>query len=405
MKYKVTYLLKNGDKKISLIDARDETAAAKAFQGEGFVASVEKEGISETGAAGGGGFLNFFRRPGDFDLTLFTKELSTLLKAGLTMPESLETIGAHSGNKMLKAAVADIKKDIVAGVSFSQALKSHPEVFPELFARCAAGGEASSNLTGVLDILAQNLKNSHQMKSKMINITLYPLVIISITFCVFAFLLLYVVPSFEAVFHEIRIEIPPHTRLLFFISGIVKKHYARLAAGALILSALAFWGGYIRAAGSRAVKILRAMPVACGLIDNYYLFVFSGMLSSLLRSAAPALESFSISLFALNDIVPQPRREAAMEILKTGGSFSNAVAALELSDETMARMCAVGERSGKISDMIDMINDYYLQNLQNSIERISEVLEPIIIFITGIFIAALILSVFLPIIKITMGGI
>ncbi|HOT75375.1 MAG TPA: type II secretion system F family protein [Candidatus Wallbacteria bacterium] len=405
MVFKVTYLLKNGEKKASLIDAGDETSAAKAFAGEGFVVSVEKEETPENLSGRPGGVFNFFRRPDDFNLMLFTKELSTLLKAGLTMPESLEIIEAHIGNKMLKTAVAGIKKDIVSGISFSQALKSHPEAFPELFARCVAGGESSSNLTGVLDILAQNLKNSHQMKSKMINITLYPLVIISITFCVFAFLLLYVVPSFEAVFYEIRIEIPPHTRLLFFISGMIKKHYAKIAAGVVFLAAAAFFGGFIRAAGRRAVKILRVFPVVCGLIDNYYLFVFSGMLSSLLRSAAPALESFSVSLFALNDIVAQHKRDAAMETLKTGGSFSNAVAALELSDEVMARMCAVGERSGKISDMIDMINDYYLQSLQNSIERISEVLEPVIIFITGIFIAALILSVFLPIIKITMGGI
>jgi type II secretory pathway component PulF len=129
------------------------------------------------------------------------------------------------------------------------------------------------------------------------------------------------------------------------------------------------------------------------------------MLSAMLRSAAPALESFSTALFALRDITDAPRRDAAMEILKTGGSFSKAVASLGLADGVMARMCAVGERSGKIADMIEMINEYYLENLQNSIERLAEVLEPLIIFFTGIFIAALILSVFLPIIKITMGGI
>ncbi len=404
MKYKVTYILKNGDKKNAAVEAADEREAALAFSNDGFVAAVEKE----TGAAGPASLtpavVSFFRRPDDFSLMLFARELSTLLRAGLTMPESLDIIEGHLNNKMLKSAVINIKNDIVAGASFSAAVRKQPEVFSELFAKCVAGGEAASDLTGVLNILAQNLKNSYQMKSRLVNIMLYPAVILTITFCVFAFLLFYVVPSFETVFYEIKIDIPPHTAALFFISGFVKKNITLLAISGVVLAAVFLLSGAAAAARRIALKLLRKLPVSSTIVDNYSMFVFSGMLSSLLRSAAPALESFTVALFALKDTVSDHKREAAVEILKSGGSFSKAVASLDLADGVMARMCAVGERSGKISDMIDLINEYYLESLQNSIERLAEVLEPLIIFITGIFIAALILSVFLPIIKITMGG-
>ncbi len=404
MKFKVTYILKNGDKKNAAIEAADEREAASAFENEGFVALVEKE----TGAAEPvyrtPAVVSFFRRPDDFSLMLFARELSTLLRAGLTMPESLDIIEGHLNNKMLKSAVINIKNDIIAGASFSAAVRKQPEVFSELFAKCVAGGEAASDLTGVLNILAQNLKNSYQMKSRLVNIMLYPAVILSITFCVFAFLLFYVVPSFESVFYEIKIDIPAHTAALFFISSFIKKNITALAISAAALIAVFLLSGAAGAARGLALKVLRKLPVSSTIVNNYSMFVFSGMLSSLLRSAAPALESFTTALFALKDTVADHKREAAVEILKSGGSFSKAVDSLGLADGVMARMCAVGERSGKISDMIDLINEYYLESLQNSIERLAEVLEPLIIFITGIFIAALILSVFLPIIKITMGG-
>lgn len=405
LKFKVTYILKNGDKKTALFEAADEREAALAFSDDGFVASVEKENEAVIKGNRLLWALSFFKRPDDFSLMLFARELSTLLRAGLTMPEALDIIEGHLNNKMLKSAVIDIKNDIIAGASFSAAVRRQPEVFPELFAKCVAGGEAASDLTGVLNILAQNLKNSYRMKARLINVMLYPAVILSITFCVFMFLLFYVVPSFEAVFYEIKIDIPHHTAALFFISGFIKKNLATLSAASLIAAAVFIFAGGVGAAGNLLFKALRRLPVSSVIIDNYSLFVFSAMLSSLLRSSAPALESFRVALFALKDTAAEHRREAAVEILKSGGSFSKAVANLGLSDGVMARMCAVGERSGKISDMMDLINEYYLENLQNSIERLAEILEPLIIFITGIFIAALILSVFLPIIKITMGGI
>ena len=404
MKFKVTYILKNGDKKNAAVEAADEREAALAFSNDGFVAAVEKETCAVALACPTPAVVSFFRRPDDFSLMLFARELSTLLRAGLTMPESLDIIEGHLNNKMLKSAVINIKNDIIAGASFAAAVRKQPEVFSELFAKCVAGGEAASDLTGVLNILAQNLKNSYQMKSRLVNIMLYPAVILTITFCVFAFLLFYVVPSFETVFYEIKVDIPPHTAALFFISGFVKKNITLLAISAVVFAAVFLLSGAATAARRIALKLLRKLPVSSSIVDNYSMFVFSGMLSSLLRSAAPALESFSVALFALKDTVSDHKREAAVEILKSGGSFSKAVASLDLSDGVMARMCAVGERSGKISDMIDLINEYYLESLQNSIERLAEVLEPLIIFITGIFIAALILSVFLPIIKITMGG-
>ncbi|HBC74853.1 MAG: hypothetical protein A2008_00065 [Candidatus Wallbacteria bacterium GWC2_49_35] len=403
MKYKVSYILKDGEQKTSLVEADDARQAQNAFSGEGFVTGVEKEAGDAAGAAGG--FFSFMKHPGDFNLMLFSKELSTLLRAGLTMPEALDTIESHMDNKMLKTAIEGVKNEIIAGSSFSAAVKKRPDVFSGLFARCVEGGETASNLTEVLNILAQNLKNSYQMKSRIINITVYPVMILSITFCVFTFLLLYVIPAFETVFYEIKIDIPPHTAFLFGVSGFLKKYYASLIAGAVLVFTGVFFTGVFSALKKLSLVVMRKLPVSSGLMNNYSLFVFSGMLSAMLRSAAPALESFSTALFALRDITDAPRRDAAMEILKTGGSFSKAVASLGLADGVMARMCAVGERSGKIADMVEMINEYYLENLQNSIERLAEVLEPLIIFLTGIFIAALILSVFLPIIKLTMGGI
>ncbi len=449
MKYKVTYILKNGDKKNGVTEAPSESDAARAFENEGFIDSVERYNSSRPAGGSnldfngfnnyyndsGGGYnskdnnnyaysynsgsvpgrlfgfravyelILFFKKPDDFQMSLFSRELSTLMRAGLTMPESLDVIEGHITNKMLKTAVTDIKKSIVAGSSFNGALRGHPAVFNDLFVCCVRGGENASSLAETLDILSQNLRNSHRMKSRIINILLYPLVIILITFCIFSFLLFYVLPSFETVFYDMRIEIPPYTAALFSLSGFIRNNIALLTALFIIGGVCLILSGALKILFSAFLRIMRRVPVISGLLNNYSLFIFSGMLSALLRSAASALDSFSTALFALRDTASDEKRRTALDILKTGGSFSKAVAGLGLADSALERMCAVGERSGRISDMMDLINGYYLENLHNSLERLAEALEPLIIFITGIFIAALILSVFLPVIKITMGGI
>jgi len=372
MKYKISYLMKNGDSKQETIEAPGIEKAREVAGRLGFVLS-----LAPCGEPGGALFKNFFNGfglPSNYDIMLFTRELATLLKAGLTMPEALETIERHIGNVKLKNAIVSMRNDIVSGSSFAHAVAGNKDVFSDLYCRCVSGGETSSGLIEVLNLLSLNLKKSHQMNSKLFNIAVYPAMILAITFAVFGFLTFYVIPSFENVFYEMRIEIPYYTEFFFLCARSLKKYVFHILILLPVAGVLMIAFGLDVMLKSVALKLLRAAPFSSRFVKLHALFTFSGMLSALLKSGSNAFDSFSVSIAAFGLLASQSQRESALEVLKSGGRLSDAITALGMKDEALVRMSAVGERSGRLEEMMDVINEYYLESLENGIERLAAVI-------------------------------
>jgi len=402
MKYLVEYITADGARRSEAVSCDNSSDASFKFESAGhFVVSVaEAQGASSNGVR----FSFFNPRPSLFDLMLFTRELNTLIKAGVPLPSALSLIEEHAPGKSLLPLIAGVREDVVAGISFSEAVSKRVPYFPEVYARCISGGETSSNLTAVLDLLADNLKKSYRLSARFFNILIYPAVVIAIASIVLAFLIVYVVPAFEKVFLEMRIETPYYTAFFFRVSSFFRNNLAYVIAAIILFPPFFFAAGLAETLKRKFYSIAVGLPGIGPIIRGYSLFLFSGMLSILLRSGVPAVDSLSAASAAIERISGGRRISEALDALKNGAPLSSAISLLRLSDEAVVRMGAVGERSGRVPEMLEAVNNYYSEIVENGIERLSSIVEPIVIFLLGIFMAAVILSIFLPLIRITMAG-
>lgn len=403
MKYLVEYITASGDRRTETASGECAAEAAARYEKNGcFVVSVGDAGGGSNVAGGGAIFTS---GPSRFDLMLFTRELNTLIKAGVPLPAALTIMEEHAAGKTMRSLIAGVREDVVAGKSFSAAVASRVPAFPEIYSRCVAGGEASSNLNAVLDLLADNLKKSDRLASRLFNILIYPAVVLSIAAVVMSFMVIYVVPSFEKVFLEMRIETPPYTTFFFALCSFLRGNMAWLLAAAAVTAVSLKISGLWAFIAGKAYSLALGLPWVGKILRGYSLFLFSGMLSILLRSGVPAVESLSAAAAAVERISGGRRIAGAIDALKNGASLSSAISLLGLSDDALVRMGAVGERSGKVPEMFEAVNNYYSETVENGIERLTSVIEPVVIFLLGVFMAAIILSVFMPLIRITMAGI
>ncbi|MEZ7892571.1 MAG: type II secretion system F family protein [Candidatus Wallbacteria bacterium] len=403
MKFKVTYINKNNEKNIEYIEAGNKFEIKNKFENElgFFVVEIESAVNKDNaffGASAG------FKGAAAFDLFMFTRELSILLRSGITMPESLEIIENNTASKKFRKAVNEVRADVMGGTFFSEAVRRRPDFFPETYAKALQGGELSSSMIEVLELLAQNLKKTEKIRTKILNATLYPTVLIIIAINVVLCLMSFVVPSFENVFYEMKIKTPFLTGMFFAFSNFIKNN-------AFIILLLLFSGViYItNFAGDKKFKsfMLRLglkLPVSKTLIEDYLLFTFSGMFAVLMKSSSPVIESVAVTSELLDPLVDYGKRQHLIEDIKSGAQISTAFKNLGLPGGVIGRIAAIGEKSGRLNEMFESISEYYSERIENMAERSSALIEPIAICIIGIFVGMIVLSVFLPLIQIALSN-
>ena len=376
----------------SSVDATTEQAAIAALLNRNLLVVSIQEKVGKKGRTGGG-------RVGLADLVIFTRQLATMIDAGLAMVQSLEALAEQTTNKVMRDVIKDVCTRVESGDSFSEALQKHPKAFSRLYVCMVAAGEKGGLLAEILSRLAVYLENAARLRKKVKSAMMYPTVVTVVAILITVFLLVRVVPVFGEIFQSFQAALPAPTQYLINISNAVKKYFVliALAAGAAIYA----WFYFIKTPvgrffwDSRRIKL----PVFGVIAHKICLARFTRTLASLVRSGVPILEVLQITSQTVGNVVMEKAIKTAAVDIERGESISAALGKHPIFPSMVIRMITAGEQTGKIDNMLERISDFLDEEIETTLSGLTALIEPILIVFLGVVVGGMVICMFLPIFK------
>ena len=375
----------------SMVQADSERAAGRLLIEQGFVPIT----ISEQGKEGGlQAFLNRVRTK---DRVVFTRQLSTLIGAGIPLAQGLQTVADQTDNKRLKSIAGDIVTNVEAGATLSDSFAKHPEVFDQVYISLIAAGEASGTLDKALLRIADQQEKDAQVASKIRGALVYPLIVLGVMVAVLGFMLFTVVPQVKKLYHDMHQTLP-------FISQIMVNaaDFAIHDWWVVLLSAIAlvFLGArYIKSAsGKKFMDSFKLhVPIFGKMFHKLYMARFTRTGQTLMASGVSMLDMLRISSTAVNNYIIGDAISRVAEKVKGGKSLADSLSAEPVMLKLVPQMIKIGEQSGKIDEMMGKTAQVFEDELDETIKSISTAIEPILMVALAVVAGAMIAAILLPI--------
>ncbi len=340
---------------------------------------------------------SFFARVKPEEINLFTRQLATLVDAGLPLLSALDAIGEQAGNSHLTRIVFNIKDSLNEGHSLADSLAQHPRLFSSIYINMIRAGETSGTLSVVLERLADFGENQQALGSKLRAALIYPIFMGFIGTAILFLLITYIVPNITQVFNEMDKVLPLPTRILLFLSDFL-IHYWWVLPAILVIFVLIIKQLLKQQWGRRVSDLLKLkMPVIGSVIQTITLARFAATLGSLLKSDVELLSSLQIVKSLVNNVhIAEVIEEAANDVRK-GTSITKALNNSPWFPALFVQMIGVGEQSGYLGKMLDKAAKAYEREVENAVNAITSLIEPIMIAGMGIAVGLIVLSILLPI--------
>lgn len=335
-------------------------------------------------------------RPARLSLLLFCQELLSLLEAGLSLPEAMPVLVAKERQPDSRAMLADILQLLRSGQSFSEALRRYPTCFPELF---LAGIRASETTSGLPEALQRYIDYEQQfavIRKKLVSASIYPAVLIVVGSLVGLFLIGYVVPRFSVVFESSGRDIPAMSRWLLDMGATLHAHWQAGLSVLVGLLGLMIFAALQVSVRQQVIGLLLKAPLLRERATLFFLSRFYRAVSLLLQSGLPLVKALTLARGLLG-IEQQPRLDAAIRSIQEGQSCSVALARSQLSTVVADSLLAVGERSGRLPDMLARCAQFHDDELAREVDMASRLLEPILMTIIGVGVGAIVVLMYMPI--------
>lgn len=337
------------------------------------------------------------------DIVIFTRQLSTMIDAGLPLVQSLEILGDQQENVTFKKILVDIRRDVETGNTFADAMKKHPKIFNNLYCNMIDAGEVGGILDTILNRLAIFMEKNMVLTKKVKGALTYPLICLCISIVILAVILIFVVPVFDKMFADFGASLPALTQMVVNMSNAVQHYFVFILLGA---GFVVFVLKKIYSTEKGRIKgdaLLLKLPVFGTLIKKVAVAKFTRTLSTMLQSGVPILESLNvvgrtagnkiieIAIFRVADAISEGRTIA--EPLEETGVFPSMV----------IQMINVGESTGALDTMLEKIADFYDEEVDQAVENMTAMIEPFMMVFLGGMIGTLVVSMYLPIFK--MGSV
>lgn len=331
------------------------------------------------------------------DLALMTRQLSTLVGAGLPLVECLSALIEQIDNARVKRTLSQVREQVVEGRAFAEALRDHPRVFSELYVNMVRAGEASGALDVVLLRLAEYTESAAQLRSKVKTAMTYPILMASAGGTIMIFLLAFVVPKVTRIFAETKAALPLMTVILLALSNFLAQYWWVLVCG-VIAAVIAVRVSVRTPAGRlRYDGYVLRFPYFGKLVKKVALARFSRTLSTLLSSGIPLLASLDIVKNVVNNAVLSEAIENARNSIREGQSIAPPLRKSGLFPPLVLHMVAVGEKSGELEEMLSRAADAYDNEVEASVAAMTSILEPVMILVMGAIVLFIVLAILLPI--------
>lgn len=334
------------------------------------------------------------------DIAIFTRQLATMIKAGVPLLQAFDIVGRGNPNPSVTKLLNDIRTDVETGTSLSMAFRRHPLYFNSLYCNLVEAGETAGILEDLLDRLATYMEKTEAIKSKVRSALMYPTAVIVVAFVVVAVIMIFVIPAFKEVFSSFGADLPAPTLAVIAMSEFFVAYWW------LIFGGLGGGAYFFMQAWKRNEKVQRFMdrlllrlPVFGPLVEKSVVARWTRTMSTMFAAGVPLVEALdSVGGAAGNSLFADATKKIQQEV-STGTSLTMAMTNTRVFPSMVLQMCAIGEESGSIDHMLGKAADFYEQEVDDMVAGLSSLMEPIIIVILGTVIGGIVVSMYLPIFK------
>ncbi len=333
------------------------------------------------------------------DLVVFTRQFATMIDAGLPLVQCLDILGRESPNPAFRKILNSVKESVEAGSSLADALKKHPKVFSELYVNMVAAGEAGGILDTVLNRLATTIEKSEALKRQIKGAMIYPVITIIVAILVVAILMVFVIPRFAELFHDMGAELPKLTQYVVKMSNWMAKQFG----WAYILG---FFGGIFgiitimnRRPQTQLIlhKIYLALPVLGDVIRKSAVASFTRILGTLISSGVPIMDGLDIVARISGNKVVEGELKKVKQAISEGKTLSEPLRESKVFPAMVVQMIGVGEQTGALDAMLQKIADFYEQEVDEAVATLTSLLEPAIMIFLAVVAGGIVISMYLPI--------
>ena len=359
----------------------------------------KKKGFSLSFSMGGGGGTG--KVPAKA-LTIFTRQLSTLISAGLPLLRSLRTLGKQEKNPNLKKIMTGLAESVEGGTTFSEALSQHPKAFNKLYVNMVKAGELGGVLEVVLTRLAEFAEKSQRIKGKVTSAMVYPLVVLTIAVGIVTFLMLFIVPKFEAIFKDMLggRPLPFITQAVMDLSRFIQGNFILIAIGiTVVVFALRFSMKLPGVAAALDTYTLR-IPLFGDMLTKTSVARFSRTLGTLVSSGVPILQALQITRDTAGNLRVSSAVESIHDNVKEGESMVTPMETSGIFPPMVVSMVQVGEETGQLPDMLTKVADVFEEEVDNAVAGLTSMLEPVMIVMLALVVGTIVVALFLPLITI-----
>src|ERR1700685_3885305 len=371
--------------------AQNEQALKSELRRQGVVATrIKKQ--SQAFKAGG--------RVKAEDIAIFSRQLATMLAAGIPLVQAFEIVGAGHDKPSMQRLILDIKSDVEGGTSLQESLARHPLYFDDLFVNLVEAGEQAGALEGLLDKVATYKEKSEAIKKKVKKALFYPAAVLVVAVIVTIILLVFVIPQFEDLFKGFGADLPAFTQMVINLSKFVQANglYSEILIG------MAFWVFFYFHKRSRKMRqfldrMALKFPIIGPILNKAAIARYARTLSTMIAAAVPLAEALESVAGACGNIVFENAVMKMRDEVATGQRLQRAMENTGIFPNMVVQMIAVGEESGSLDTMSGKVASFYEEDVDNAVDSMSSLLEPLIMAILGVLVGGLVIAMYLPIFK------
>lgn len=334
------------------------------------------------------------------DITVFSRQLATMMSSGVPLVQSFEIVGRGHENKAMQALILSIKSDIEAGGALTEALGKHPKYFNELFVNLIQAGEHAGILEDILHKLATYMEKTEALKSKIKGALFYPIAVIVVAFVITCILMIFVIPQFEDLFSGFGADLPALTRVVIDMSNWFQEKWL------LMLLVIGGTIGGLWNLKKRSLKfahyldrVALKLPVIGDILNKSAIARFARTLSTMFAAGTPLVEAMTSVAGACGNIVYYEAVMKMRDEIATGTQLQVAMRDTNLFPNMVVQMVAIGEESGALDSMLGKVADWYEQEVDDAVDALTSLLEPLIMAVLGVVIGGLVIAMYLPIFK------
>jgi len=334
------------------------------------------------------------------DITVFSRQLATMMSSGVPLVQSFEIVGRGHENKAMQDLILSIKADVEAGGSLNEALGKHPQQFNELYINLVTAGEQAGILEDILHKLATYMEKTEALKSKIKGAMFYPIAVIVVAFVITCILMIFVIPQFQELFSGFGADLPALTQIVINMSKWFQANWYFLIGGIIgvIVLIVQMMKRSIRFAHF-VDRLLLKIPVLGDILNKSAIARFARTLSTMFAAGTPLVEAMTSVAGACGNIVYYEATIKIRDEISTGTQIQAAMRDTGVFPNMVIQMVAIGEESGALDQMLGKVADWYEQEVDDAVDSLTSLLEPIIMAVLGVLIGGLVVAMYLPIFK------